>query len=339
MPVVTPEALQELCQRLVESFGTPPDLAEIVSRSLVGANLVGHDSHGVLQLPNYARWVREGKIVPGARPHVESRSEATARVDGAWGWGQAAAQLATDTCIELAETFGVGAVTINRCNHIGRVGEYVERMAAHGVAGIVLCNTLAVVAPFGGRERLLGTNPVAWGAPRGAADEAFVLDYATAGMAEGNLRLLRARGEQAPPGLIVDRDGRPSQEPSDYYEGGALLPFGGYKGYGLSIMIELLGGALSGMAPSALPEYRLGNGTLMLGINIAAFAPLNQFMQQAQQLAERLKSSQPAEGFSEVLLPGDPERAAREQRLAQGIPIPDATWRELTTLAAEIEAR
>jgi LDH2 family malate/lactate/ureidoglycolate dehydrogenase len=333
MPTFTPQALDAVSLQILKALGAPDDLAQTVAGSLVGANLVGHDSHGVMQLPTYARWVREGKIQPAARPQIKVHEGATAQVDGEWGWGQVAARCATQTALELAAAFGVSAVTINHCNHIGRVGEYVETMAAAGVAGIVLCNTLAVVAPYGGRERLLGTNPLAWGAPGGSENEPLVLDCATSGIAEGNLRLLRARGERAPGGLIVDRAGRASREPADFYEGGALLPFGGYKGYGLSFMIELLGGALSGTAPSALPEYQLGNGTCILGIDIAAFVPLEQFKRQASALCEKIKSSAPAEGFREVLLPGEPEIAARRRRSAEGISIPDQTWSEIEALA------
>ncbi len=336
MPTLPVDVLRRITQDVLQAVGTPKDMAQVVGYSLVEANLVGHDSHGVLQLPPYVQYVRAGQVRPDARPSVQTRQKATAHVDGAWGWGQVAAHLAARTVVELAEEFGVGAVTIGRCNHIGRLGEYMEVVTRAGMVGLALCNTDAVVVPLGGRQPAIGTNPLAWAVPRGSEQDPLLLDFATSSVAEGKLRVAQARGERMAPGLLLDRFGRPSQEPADFFSGGALLPFGAHKGYALSVMIELTAGTLSGMAPSALPEYGGGNGTLILALKIGSFVPLEQFFALASALSTKIKSTPTADGFSEVMLPGEPEVASRRQRLAKGISLPEQTWRDLQNLGAEL---
>jgi LDH2 family malate/lactate/ureidoglycolate dehydrogenase len=336
MPTFTAESLRRTAQLILEATGTPPDLAQVVSEALVEANLAGHDSHGMLRLIQYIGLVRQGQVQPAARASLLSTQQATARIDGARGWGQPAARLATQTAIRLAQAYGVGVVTIERCNHIGRLGEYVENIARAGLIGLTLCNVGAAVVPFGGRQARLGTNPMAWGVPRGAGQDPLVLDFATSVVAEGKVRLARAKGEQVPPGYIIDRDGRPTIEPADFYDGGALLPFGGYKGYGLSVMIELVGGALSGLGSSTGARYLAGNGTMLMALNIPNFVPLEAFTADADELSEKIHSTPAADGFSEVLLPGEPELRSRRQRLAAGIPVPQTTWQDIQALADEL---
>jgi uncharacterized oxidoreductase len=337
MPTFSGDVLTQIAQTLVEGMGTPPDSARVVSSSLVEANLVGHDSHGVMRLPSYAQFLREGLINPKVQPKIKSQHQAIAQIDGQQSWGQLGARLAAQTAIELAHQFGLAAVTIDHCVHIGRVGEYVSTIAQAGMMGLAMCNHYPAVAPFGSRERVMGTNPMAWAVPRAAGFEPVVVDFATAAVAEGKLRVARAKGEMVAPGLIIDREGRPSQNPLDFYNGGALLPFGGHKGYGLSLMVELLGGALSGAAPSILPEFEGSNGTLMIALNISAFMPLEQYIAQVETFCAKIKAAAPAEGFSEVLLPGEPESRSRQQRLTEGIPIPEKTWQEFCTLAGELK--
>jgi LDH2 family malate/lactate/ureidoglycolate dehydrogenase len=333
----TAETLLHVSQTLLEAAGTPADLARIVSRGLVGANLAGHDSHGVLRLPWYVKSSQLGQVKPAARPSVQSRSQATARVDGAWGWGQPAAHLATQIVLELAQQYGIGAVTIDHCNHIGRLGEYVEIIAQADQVGLMVCNTEVLVTPFAARQRVMGTNPIAIAVPRGAGQDPLISDFATSTVAEGKLRVARAKGQNVAPGLLLDRDGQPTQDPNDFYTGGMLLPLGGHKGSGLSLMIELLGGALSGMATAALPDFQGGNGTLVIAFNISTFVPPAVFMAQTTALAEVVKTVPAADGFSEVLLPGEPERLSRQRRQVEGIPLAEQTWQELQELASHLK--
>ncbi len=318
------------------AVGAPADMARLVVESLVTSNLVGHDSHGIMRLLNYVPAVRAQEVDPVARPEVASKRQATAVVDGHRGWGQVAAQLATEVVRDLATEYGVGTVAIRHCTHIGRLGEYAESLARAGKFGIVLGNTRATVAPLGGRAARLGTNPLAWAAPAANGGHPIVLDFATSGVAEGKVRLALARGETLAPGLIQDADGYPSTTPADLYAGGTLLPFGGHKGYALSVMIEIMAGALSGAAQSCLPEFDGSHGTVLLAVNIGDFQPLDQFAEQVEQFAASVRETPLAPGFEGVMLPGEPEAMARRQRLESGIPVPEKTRQELNQIAQEL---
>lgn len=336
MPIHSADSLNSLAQRILIALGTPSDLAALVAHSLVEANLLGHDSHGMIRLPQYANMVRNSTVKPAMRASVAHKRGAMACVDGAWGWGQPAALLATETAIALARDFGVGAVTLAHGNHVGRLGEYVERIARAGLVGLSVCNAGSNVAPFGGRTRLLGTNPIAFAAPRASGQDPFLVDLATASVAEGKLRVSRDKGESVAPGLILDKEGQPSIDPKAFYDGGALLPFGGHKGYGLSVMIELLGGALSGIAPSSSKEFVGGNGTLFIALNTADFVAYEQFERQAEALYHTLLGAPTAPGFTTVQAPGDPEWRMRRERTVIGIPVADGIWSQLETLSQQL---
>jgi uncharacterized oxidoreductase len=156
--------------------------------------------------------VREGLIIPDAQPELASRQQAGAQIDGKGSWGQLGARLAAQMVIELAGQFSLAAVTIDHCVHIGRIGEYVSTIAQAGMIGLAMCNHYSAVAPFGSRERVMGTNPMAWAVPRVAGFEPILVDFATAAVAEGKLRVARAKGETVAPGLIIDSEGHPSQD-------------------------------------------------------------------------------------------------------------------------------
>jgi LDH2 family malate/lactate/ureidoglycolate dehydrogenase len=323
--------LDAVCRQVLEALGVPADLAAVTADSLVAANLLGHDSHGVQRLLQYAGWISTGQVDPAGRAAVVRSHGATAVVDGGWGLGQPAARLAARTAVELAAGHGVSAVTIARCNHIGRLGEYVETMAAAGCVGLAFCNSGPIVAPSGGSRRTFGTNPLAWAAPR-AGGPPLVLDFSTAAAAEGKVRLSLARDEQVAPGTLIDAAGRPSTDPADLYAGGALLPFGGHKGSGLSFMIELVGGLLSGMGAAPMPDYGGGNGTVLVALSVAAFTDPTGFAAAAGAFADRVREN--ADGGREpaVFVPGEVEAAARAARLAAGIPVPDAVRRDIAAL-------
>lgn len=332
------DELRSLSRSILEAVGTPEDLASIVALSLVDSNLAGHDSHGVIRLPSYVAAVRNGQVLSAARATHQLLGGACARIDGGWGWGQPAARLATDTAIDLAVSHGVGLVSISRCNHIGRLGEYVERIGASGKIGLVICNSRSAVAPFGGYTRLLGTNPIAWSPPTPSGTAPVVVDFATSTIAEGKLRVAQAAGGQVSPGALVDSKGHPSQEPSAFYDGGALTTFGGHKGFGLSVMAEVMGGILSGSGPSSLPGFDNGNGTVILAIDVERFVPAATFMDQVEAFSGAIRGASPAPGFDEVVMPGEPERRSRQRRAQEGIPVPAATYQAITDLAAELHA-
>lgn len=335
--ILSAEELYGVCVALLRGVGTPPELAAVVAQSLRDANLAGHDSHGLLRLPVYLQRALDGEIDPAARAEVVRRRGATGCVSGRRGWGQPAARLASLTAADIAGELGVGAVALQDSPHVGRMADYVELIAARGQLAMTVTNASLAVAPFGGRERRLGTDPIAFAIPRPDGRPPLVVDFATSVRAEGKLRVARAAGRTVPPGTLIDRDGRPSEDPEDYYAGGSLLPAQEHKGYALAVAIEALGGILSGMGASMIPAYGGGNGMFVLALEIDAFIPAERFLSQVEEMAQALESTLPAPGFEEVLLPGQPELRAAERRRREGIPIAEATLRELRDLATELD--
>lgn len=336
MILVPAETLRSLVTNLYIALDTPDDIARQVADTLVEANLAGHDSHGVMRTLQYIPMIEAGNIKPAMRPVILEQRGARAIIDGGWGWGPPTALLAAQTAVELARDKGVGAVTARRTNHVGRLGAYAQAIARGGQIGFVLANVGPAVTPFGGRQRLMGTNPIAWAVPRAASQEPLVLDFATSVLAEGKVRIAKDKGVTVPAGVILDSHGQPSQNPNDFYEGGMLLPFGGYKGYGVSVMIELLGGALSGAGTSPNPKYGGGNGTLVMALNIADFVDPAEFEADVEDYVARLKAAPTVDGVAEVLLPGEPEQIARRQRVVEGIPLPEITWDALRAQAKRL---
>ena len=335
VPDLPASALHRLACDLLEAAGTDPASARIVADSLIDANLAGHDSHGVLRLPAYLQGAEQGHVRPDASPALISESGATAIVDGRHGWGQPAMWLATHAAIDRAREHGLGAAVVHHCYHIGRVAPYVEAVAREGMIGEAMANAAPAVAPFGGRARVMGTNPCAWAVPRAEGKPPVCLDIATAGIAEGKLRVARAKGFPAPAGNLVDREGRATTEPGDFYAGGALLTFGGHKGSGLSLLAQFIGRGLAGMDPSAYDGPRGINGPFILAIDITRFTDLDHFRAEAEAQCEAVTCCAPAEGVEAVLLPGEPELATRVIREREGIPVPETTWSELEALARQ----
>jgi LDH2 family malate/lactate/ureidoglycolate dehydrogenase len=336
MPVVDHTLLLGFSREIFIAAGAPRDIAAHVARSLVDANLAGHDSHGVLRIPSYLHMIQQGALLPAERPLIAREGPTTALVHGRQGFGQLAATFAMDLAVTKALAIGLGGVAIHHCNHIGRVGEYVERAARQGCIGLATYGMSGPdaggAAPYGGAARCLGTNPYAIGVPA-AGRPPVVVDFATTTIAEGKIRVARAKREPLPPGSIMDRTGRPSTDPEDFYAGGMLLPFGGHKGYGLSLVAALLGGLAAGDAPAH--DGRV-SGVFMLAISPQAFRPGPDFAGVVDRVVQNVKRVPPAPGFDEVLVPGEPEVRTREQRLREGIPLPEATWHALQDAAAGV---
>lgn len=335
--VCDPSTLTRLGEAVLVSLGTPADVAAVVATSLVEANLAGHDSHGMMRLTSYAEWARSGLIVPLARCAVAARSAATATVDGRSGWGQPAARMAAEIGVDIAREHGVAAVTIANCNHIGRLGEYVEIVARNDMMGLAVCNAGPLVAAHGGGTAVLGTNPLAWSVPR-AHGGCITADFSTAVVAGGRVHLAAAQGHQLPDDMLVDPNGNPTRDPAQLGVGGALLPFGGHKGYALSVLIELAGGVLSRMGASSLPGYGSGNGTLMLAVDLRRFRPVEEFVAQAEQLSAVLSASATRPG-ARVVVPGEPEAAERRRRLQTGIPLAATSWTDIVALCDSLDIK
>lgn len=334
--VLGADQLRPWAQLVLESLGAPSGTASAVAHSLVEADLRGHDSHGVRRLAPYAASIREGRLDPAARPAVQHSSvPAVARIDGAHAFGQLTARLGADEAAERAAGFGIAAAVLSRCQHVGRLGEYVERIAERGLVGFAFANADPTVAAWGGRTRLLGTNPLAWAVPVAAGTAPVVVDFATSATAEGKLAVSVATGEAIPEGLVVDRDGRSTSDPRDFYAGGALLPFGGHKGYGLGLVADIVAGLLSGTGSGSSPDYDGTFGTMLIAINVGAFLDVDDFTAEVERLRDRVHASEQAEGSRGVRVPGEPEWTTREARLASGISIAPGTVQILDDLATE----
>jgi LDH2 family malate/lactate/ureidoglycolate dehydrogenase len=326
--------LHEIASSLLRAAGAPGDIAEITAAAIVGADVVGHESHGVAQLPGYLAGIRAGRIVPAARPVVVRETETTVLLDAARGLGHYSAAVAMDAAVEKARRYHLGAASLANANHTGRLGTYAERAAAAGLIGVVSLGaggTSGTTAPFGGTRGAMGSNPIAAAVPI-AGRAPFVMDMATSVFSNGKLGIARREGRRLPPGAILDKEGHPSTDPNDWAAGGPMLPAGGYKGYALSLL-NLFTAALS-MAGEPAGE-RIG-GMFFLAVDIAAFQPLEEFSARTAAYVQQLKQVPPAEGVAEILLPG--ERAARTaaQRRREGVPVPADTWVALTKAAAEL---
>jgi LDH2 family malate/lactate/ureidoglycolate dehydrogenase len=338
MRLVSATELVELGVAVLVEVGTPWEEAFAVVGSLVRSNLLGHDSHGVRRLVPYVADVRQGRIDPRARPEAERTRPGTVVVHGRRAFGQLSAGRAVRELRDMAgggHGMGGGVAVVRDCNHVGRLGEYVAELAERDLVAMAFGNADPTVAPYGGRERRLGTNPLAWAVPRARGKAPVVMDWATSGVAEGKLAVARDRHERVAEGLVLDVHGRMSTDPNDFYAGGVLLPFGGHKGYGLSVLIELVGGLLTGAGVGSMPGYDGDFGTVFVAFAIDAFQPADEFRGRTEEFCERLAATPLAHGHREVLVPGEPEERTRAEREREGIPVTETTWRELEDLLRE----
>ena len=342
MPTFAAETLRTLAVDLLTAAAVPPDEAAIVARHCVDANLVGHDSHGIIQVPTYVDRIRREHIVPGAAWEVVRETPTTAVIDGHWGFGYVVNERAMRHTIAKAADSGVAAATVRRQGHIGRLASYPLMAVEAGMIGMIWADSgraPKAVAPFGGREARLGTNPWAVAVPS-TLDGPLFIDMATSAVAQGKVSLAAARGEEVPRGWIVDKEGRFTVDPHELFKGGALLPLGGategYKGYGLAVIGEILCGLLTGLGFGVEPTGRHNDGCFMAVFKVDAFRPLAQFRDEVTAFARYLKATPPSEGSAGVLYPGEVEHRTRLHRSEHGVTIEDATWRKLDALAGEL---
>ncbi|MBZ5516966.1 MAG: Ldh family oxidoreductase [Acidobacteriia bacterium] len=335
--------LRKIAAGILEGAGATAQEAAIVSDALVDANLDGHDSHGMVRLPEYVRWMERGVIVIGAQIQVLDETGVFAVIDGNWGWGQVVGRQAMEVAIEKASKAGVGMVSVRQCSHLGRAGDYPLMAARRGMAAIMFLNTHGagrIVAPWGGRERRLSANPIALSVPR-SSGEPILVDISTCAIAGGKVRVALHSKKSVPPNCIIDAEGRPTTNPADFFgpPEGALLPFGGHKGFALALLSDILAGALSGAGCSRPDATRVGNSFLAIVIDIPRFRDRKAFDADVDQLVEYVKSSKLAPGFTEILIPGEPERRERAHRERDGIPIDEETWRQIHETASRYGIR
>ena len=339
MPICSADQLRELMSGLFEAVGTPAETSTFIADSLVAANLTGHDSHGVIRILQYLEVVESGNLDPTAVPEVVAIDGATLKVDGKWGWGQSAFHLAVLETIELARQYGIAIGTVERCFHVGRVAPYVETVARAGMIGIAMAVAGPAVAPYGARTRVMGTNPLPGRCPAPMRNIRSALDIATAQIAEGKVRVARNKGVPVPPGADRQHGRRSLDRPARF------LRWRGADGLWRS---QRVGGQHSSPAagtrtgrhvPGSARTHRGGNGPVVIAIDPERFGPLDLFREAVTEEAERVRSATPAEGFAEVLMPGDPEVREQARREAEGCVVDDMTWAALVAEARRLGFR
>lgn len=336
MILISADKLRQAVATIFARAGSDQAEAETVARCLVGANLAGHDSHGVVRVPQYLELLRSGAVQPGRHAKVVIDTVSLVVVDGHCGFGQVIGGEAMALGIEKAKRVGVGVVALRNASHIGRIGEWAEQCAEAGLASVHFCNVIgagAIVAPFGGTDARISTNPFACGMPR-ADGRHVILDFATSKYAEGKVRVALNKGVQLPPDVLIDGSGQPSLEPKDLYADprGALLPMGDHKGYGLAMFCDLLAGLLTGggcNVPDSPMNGKVINNMLSIVLDPAPCGDRPGAMREMEHFIQWVCQSPPARPGQPVKLPGDPEREHRAERGKNGVPLDDTTWRDI----------
>ena len=327
-----------------------PEEAKRIATYLTTANLTGHDSHGVIRVPVYIRWKKMGSVVPDQIAEVIVDAPSLAVVDGKFGYGQTVTPQAVRIGIEKCKKAGLAAIALRNAGHIGRVGDWAEMAAEAGLVSIHFVNAAGsvLVAPFGGVDRRFSTAPFCVGIPRSDA-EPVILDFATSVVAEGKVLVASRGGKKLPADALVGPDGsvsgdphllygdyEPGGGPRDYAKGaGAIRAFGEHKGSGLALICELLGGALSGTG--ATEEGRaFANGMLSFYVDPKRMDPEAAFSGEVARYIAAVKNSRPVQRGGEVLMPGEPERRMRAERLASGVPLTDDIWTSIVATARQV---
>jgi len=291
----------------------------------------------VVLLPTYVDRIDRGHIMPAARPEIINESPATLAVNGGWGFGPVISEWTMERLISKAREMRVAVGTVREQSHVGRLADYPLMAAKAGFIGLMIDDSgrsPKAVAPVGGREAPLGTNPLCIAFPSDLPGPIFI-DMATSAVAAGKLNVARARQKPIPLGWLLDKDGKPTTDPNAQREGGVMLPLGGpegHKGYGLSFAVETLAAVLPGLGFGVDPKGRHNDGTFMLAIDPGAFSPADEFKAQVEGFVRYLKETPPAKGFDEVLYPGEIEYRTSQRRGREGIPIEDSTWGRLTEI-------
>lgn len=340
MPTLKHEPLEALAKDIFQAIKVPPAGAAWMARLLVRANLRGHDSHGVIRIPQYIASWKKGDANPTAEPVVVQQGPATALVDGKLGFGQIVARRGMEVAMQKAAAVGVSTVGVFNSNHIGRLADYTEMALERDMLAILAVNAGGAgqrMAPWGGRAPRLSTNPIAFACPTGS-DAPISFDIATTMAAEGKVRVKRNRKEPLPSGWVLDADGNPTTDPNAIYGSppGTILPVGGHKGYSLALMIEVLAGILARGGYSRENPGPVMNGIFMVVVDIGRFVAPGTFRDEVDDLIRYLKSSPTVPGVDQILAPGEPEAITEAKRRQAGIFVEDQTWGQIEEVAREL---
>ena len=341
------DTVERQIKTILLSWGMPQDLTERTAKVMVETDLMGVDSHGISMLMTYEGKVKEGRLNLAASPQIINETPATATVDAGANLGHPASVFAMSLAVDKAEAMGVGAVTVSNSHHFGAAGYYANIAAGRGAFGMVASTARGItVVPTGAAVPVLGTNPLAFAAPANR-NRPWLLDMATSTVAVGKVRVFGYRNEPLPDGWVSDGDGNPVKDGTEAYnmmigsDSGGLTPIGGtrelssYKGYGLGVLAQVLGGALAGGAfvPVDKPREQPGSpeniGHFFLALSPQAFGPAGAFEDHIDTVVDTLHATTPADPAEPVLVAGDPEAAKRAERLESGIPVPDSLSTQL----------
>ncbi len=350
MQRIAVDELTGLVAAIFAAKGTSAQEGWDIATSLVGANLTGHDSHGVVRVPRYLAWMDQGGLRPGRDLEIVNDGGTFVVTDGGHGFGQTLGRRIVDLGVERATQHGVAITTLRRSGHLGRIGEWAERAAAAGLVSIHCVNVhgSVLVAPFGAREKRFSTAPFAVGVPQPDAPP-LILDFATSLVAEGKVLNAFPGGKTLPPDSIIAGDGRLRDDPGDFYgisdrsrqpaavhATGALVAMGLHKGSGLAFMMEVLAGALTGGGVAGPDKSPVGNGMLSIFLDPARLDPANDFHGEVARFVAWVRAAEPRPGVDAVLVPGDVERSLMAERAASGVPLPSEVWRGLKEAAADL---
>jgi len=339
-----PAAVESFIRRAGAAAGVAGRDLEWFVDGLLLADLRGIDSHGVYRVPFYCRGFTSGSLNPAPTlRHLRSRG-ATAVLDANNGLGVITGQNAMVRAIDLARTYGVGIVAVTNSNHAGMLAAHVAHASRAGMVGWFVSNAPALMAPWGGRDAMLSNSPFAWAIP--CRPDPIVLDMACSSIARGRIRIAAMRDGEIPEGCAIDADGVPTTNARRAMDG-LVLPAGGYKGYGIALVNEILSAVLPGamlsvdvsrqfLAADARALDSWGIGHLAVAIDPSAFQDPGEFVDRVTELAARVRRSRPAAGVDKVLLPGDPELAEQRVRESAGIPISANIVHQLNEFAEEI---
>jgi hydroxycarboxylate dehydrogenase B len=343
------QALREFVRDIFAASGVDDDEARRIAHYLVIANLTGHDSHGVIRVPLYVKWMKEGGVVAGQRAKVIIDLPSLAVIDGGFGFGQTIAPQAVRIGMDKCHAHGVAVTALRNTGHIGRIGDWAEMAAAENLVCVHFVNAAGsvLVAPFGGIERRVSTAPFCVGVPR-LNGPPIVLDFATSIVAEGKVLVASRGGKRLPADALIGPDGQTSDDctllygpfspdgPRDHSAGkGAIRAFGEHKGSGLALICELLGGALTGNGATK-PNRRFSNGMLSFYIDPSRIDPAPFFAEEVARYIGYFKSAKPADGFEAVQTPGEPEERCRIDRTADGVPLPRDAWAAICGTARDL---
>lgn len=331
------QTLTEYIRKIALCCGMSENEAFHFAESLVSADMRGLSSHGVMRTAAYIRRVQDGLIATHVSPEITADGTTVLAVNGKNGMGCTVAVDVMDLCMERAETYGSCLAAVNHCNHFGYAAYFAMRAAKRGFIAVVMTNAAAMVAPFGGAAAMLGTNPLCVAIPAGR-HEPFVLDMATSLVAQGKVILAGKEGRRVPLGWGLDREGRETEQPEKILNGGTLLPFGGAKGYGISLMIELLTACLANASRSTdmgrMYDYtrRQETGFVMGALKVGGIMPLACFTDRVDEIISEIKGSKKAPGAEEIFIPGEIEDRKYKRALREGIVLSQAVAEELKEL-------